>query len=389
MRILVLGAGLQGTACAHDLLRQKDVERVTLADLHPEKAARTLADGDRVRSIRLDFQDTEELARAMEEHQIVLSAAPYHLNDRLAELAIEARCHFADLGGNTEVLRRQMAMDARASEVGVTIVPDVGLAPGLVNVLAVEGIRRLDRVREVRMFVGGLPEKPRPPLSYQLVYSLEGALDYYTAPSWVVREGRLLQVDALSEVEELEFEGLGRLEAFHTAGGASLLPWSYEGEVERLEYKTLRYPGHADIMRIIRELGLLSREPVEVKGQQVAPRDVFVACATPRLTFPGEPDLVVLRVIVEGIRREREVRLTWNLLDRADSRSGLSAMERTTGFSLSITGLFLGRGRMRPGVLPAYEAIPCDPYLEALRERGVDVRYREREREKSAAARKA
>lgn len=380
MKILILGAGLQGSACAYDLLRQPGVAGVTLADLKPAGTGGFLPEDDRLRHHAIDFTDEPALRALMDEHDVVLSAAPYYFNDRLGEVALERGRHFADLGGNLEVLRRQMARDEEARAVGVAVVPDVGLAPGLVNVLAAEAIRRLDETREIRMYVGGLPQQPRPPLNYQVVYSLEGALDYYTTPSCVLRDGRPTEVEALSELEELDFEQLGRLEAFHTAGGASLLPWEHEDRVKRLEYKTLRYPGHARIMRAIRELGLLSEEPVQVGERRVVPRDVFIACATPHLTFP-DPDLVVLRVIAEGTRQGRPVRLTWNLLDRADTETGISAMERSTGFSLAITGLLLGRGMIGPGVRPAYDALPYDEYLEALAERGVRVRFRERERE--------
>jgi lysine 6-dehydrogenase len=111
-----------------------------------------------------------------------------------------------------------------------------------------------------------------------VVYSLEGALDYYTTPSWVLRQGKAVQVDALSEVETQEFPApVGTLEAFHTGGGISTLPFAFEGRIEIMEYKTLRYPGHAAIMRSIRELGLISNDPILVKGRHVVPRDVFIA----------------------------------------------------------------------------------------------------------------
>ncbi len=386
MKIIVLGAGLQGSACAYDLLRREDVEGITLGDLEPEATPPFLESEPRLLRTPLDFSDQDAVRRTMAGHDVVLSAAPYYFNAALARLAIEAGCHFSDLGGNTELLRRQIELDGRAGEAGVSVVPDMGLAPGLVDVLAFEGVRRLDAARRVRMYVGGLPQNPRPPLDYQVVYSLEGALDYYTTPSWVVRDGRAVEVEALSEVEELEFEGLGRLEAFHTAGGASLLPWELEGQVERLEYKTLRYPGHAATMRAVRDLGLLSKEPVTVDSTRVVPRRLFIACVTPRLTHPDDPDLVVLRVIVEGERRGEPTRLVWELLDREDPETGISAMERVTGFSLAITGLFLGRGVIpEPGVAPAYRAIPYDLYLEELKERGIRVRLVE----KAAEARSA
>lgn len=378
MRILVLGAGLQGTACAFDLLRQEDVEAVVLADLRPEGVGELLGRAERLERRQLDFTDEAAVRAAMEEADVALSAAPYWLNLDLARLAADAGAHFADLGGNTEILREQLALSEAAEASGVTLVPDTGLAPGLVDVLAAEGARRLDTARSVRMYVGGLPRDPEPPLNYQVVYSLAGALDYYTTSSWILRDGRLERAEALSGLEEVAFDEVGTLEAFHTGGGASLLPWALEGKVEELYYKTMRYPGHAAVMRPIRELGLLSKEPVEVKGVEVAPRDVFLACVEPRLHRPDAPDLVALRVVAEGERDGEPTRLTWDLLDRRDPETGLSAMERTTGFSLSVTGLFLGRGVIdRRGAFPAFEAIPYEPYVREMAERGVEVRLRE------------
>ncbi|MGH7542216.1 MAG: saccharopine dehydrogenase family protein [Gemmatimonadota bacterium] len=377
MRFLVLGAGRQGSACAFDLLRQPDVDRVTLADLDPGRAE-YLPEDDRLATARADFGDGRRTRELMAEHDVVLSAAPYYLNGDLARIAVETGRHFGDLGGNSEIVRAQLALGEAATAAGCTIVPDIGLAPGMVNVLAAEGIRRLDRTRSLRMYVGGLPQNPLPPLNYQVVYSLEGVLDYYTTPSCILRHGSLAVVEALSDVESLELEGVGRLEAFHTAGGASLQPWELEGQVEELSYKTLRYPGHASIMRAVRDLGLLSESPVEVGGAEVVPREVFLACVGPLLTHPEEPDVVALRVVAEGEREGRGVTLAWDLLDYADPETGISAMERTTGFSLAIVGLLLGRGVIaKRGADPAYRFVPYEPYVAALAERGIEIRYRE------------
>jgi lysine 6-dehydrogenase len=376
MRFLVLGGGLQGSAAAYDLLAQDDVTLVTLADVRADAGASFLPDDDRLHRIALDFSNEEAVRAVMEEHDVVLSAAPYYFNDDLARISIETGCDFSDLGGNTEILFAQLELDRRAKDAGVTIVPDVGLAPGMVNVLAAEGIRRLDAVESAKMYVGGLPQRPVPPLNYQVVYSLEGVLDYYTTPSWIVRDGNPVQVEALTEIEELDFGELGTLEAFHTGGGASILPWRFEGKVNRLEYKTLRYPGHATLMRNIRELGLLSEEPIEVDGREVAPRDVTIAILKPLLTRRNEPDLVALRVVVRGTKDGRPVTHRWDLLDLEDQDRGITAMERTTGYTLSIVGLMMGRNVIdRPGVMPPDEGIPAEPYLAELAKRGIDVRY--------------
>jgi lysine 6-dehydrogenase len=304
-----------------------------------------------------------------------MSAIPYYLNYDMARLAVEAGVHFCDLGGNTEIVFRQKELDTYAKEKRVTVVPDCGLAPGMVNILAQHGIEQLDRVESVKIFVGGLPQHPEPPLNYMLVYSLEGALDYYTTLSWVLRNGKRTQVKALSEREPVRFEQLGELEAFHTAGGLSTMAFRYEGKIPAMEYKTLRYPGHAQIMEDIRSLGLLDTEPVDVKGVKVAPRDAFIATVKPKLTKPNGRDLVALRVVVTGSNNGTKATKSFELVDRYDEKRGVSAMMRTTGYSLSITGLMQVRGQIAPpGVCTPDECVPAEIYIGELRKRGIDIK---------------
>lgn len=377
MRMLVLGAGLQGSACAYDLLQNQAVTGVTIADLHPDRLPPFLeaARDERLRPIRLDVSDDQAVRRAMEGHAAVMSAIPYYYNGPMARFAVESGCHFADLGGNTEIVMEQKKLHDQAKTRRVSVIPDCGLAPGMVNILAAEGIRRVDRPERVKIYVGGLPQNPEPPLNYQIVYSLEGALDYYTTKSWVVRDGEPAQVDALSEIEHVEFpEPVGRLEAFHTAGGISTMPFAYAGKLDLMEYKTLRYPGHADLMRPIRELGLLSMEPIDVKGQRVVPRDLFIAAVTPQLRKPEGRDLVALRVEVSGTKDGAQARTVFQLIDRYDTAHGISAMMRTTGFSLSITGQMQADGRVTEmGVHTPDEAMPFRAYVDELARRGIMI----------------
>src|SRR5205809_1778125 len=303
MRMLVLGAGLQGSACAYDLLQNPEVSQVRLADLRFDHLPEFLKphSGPRLIPTTIDVRDREAVLAVMRESDAVMSAIPYYFNLLLADCAVEAGVHFCDLGGNTEIVFQQKALAERAKEKGVTIIPDCGVAPGMVNILAQYGISQLDSVDSVKIYVGGLPQNPEPPLNYQIVYSLEGVLDYYTTLSWVVRNGKREQVVALSERENVEFEKpVGTLEAFHTAGGLSTMAFRYEGQIPTMEYKTLRYPGHAEIMEAIRDLGLIDNTPVEIKGGfKVIPRDVAIAAMLPKLFKPKGKDLVALRVTVE------------------------------------------------------------------------------------------
>ena len=378
MRMLVLGAGLQGSACVYDLLQNPDVSQVRLADLRFDHLPAFLApfSGKRLIPTALDVRNREAVLALMRESDAVMSAIPYYFNLQLAECAVEAGVHFCDLGGNTEIVFQQKELADKATSRGLTVVPDCGVAPGMVNILAQYGISQLDRVDSLKIYVGGLPQHPEPPLNYQIVYSLEGVLDYYTTLSSVVRNGKRVQVAALSERETVSFPSpVGELEAFHTAGGLSTMAWRYEGEIPTMEYKTLRYPGHAQIMQTIRDLGLLGLEPVEVKGSRVVPRDLFVSVVGPKLTKAKGKDLLALRVTVAGTVANEPAKRQFDLIDRYDEAHGISAMMRTTGYSLSITGQMQARGEVGPaGVWTPDECIPAQRYISELRTRGMDVR---------------
>ncbi len=376
MRFLVLGRGAQGSACAFDLLRSAGVTQVRIADLDVSSLPAFLPTADpRLVPVALDVRSRDAVLAEMAQVDAVLSAIPYYFNGTLAALAVEAGVHFADLGGNTEIVFEQKALDAAAKAKGVTIVPDTGLAPGMINVLAEHGIRSLDTVDSVRLFVGGLPQHPEPPLNYQIVYSIEGVLDYYSTLSWVVRDGKRVQVTALSEREPVQFATpLGTLEAFHTAGGLSTMAWRYEGKIPTMEYKTLRYPGHAELMAAMRDLGLYDSTPIDVKGVQVVPRDVFIAQVGRKLRKPGGTDLVALRVIVAGTKNGTPTTRQYDLLDYYDAEHHITAMMRVTGYTLSITGQLMASRALEPGVHTPDECFPGDRYIAELAARGIMVR---------------
>ena len=378
MRMLVLGAGLQGSACAYDLLQNKRVERVVLADWRldhlPEFIERYRSDV-RLELRQIDARDETTIRTVMKNVDACMNALPYYFNLDVSRIAVEEAVHCSDLGGNTAIVFDQLKLHDAAVASNVSVVPDCGLAPGMVNILAEAGIAQLDQADSVKLFVGGLPQDPQPPLNYQIVYSLEGVLDYYTTPSWVVRDGEPKQVEALSEMETVRFDDpVGTLEAFHTAGGLSTMAWRYKGKIKTMEYKTLRYPGHAEIVRAVRGLGLLDLAPITVKGATVVPRDVFIACAEPKLRKPQGTDMVALRVVVEGKKEGAPKRVTYDLIDRYDQKNGISSMNRTTGYSLSITGQLQADRKLKSGVYTPDQAMPADLYIEELAKRGVQIR---------------
>lgn len=380
MRFLVLGAGAQGSACALDLARSQGVERVVLADLDMSQPRGFLRPylGKMIETRAVDATRADQVRAAMRDVDTVACALPYYFNAPMARLAIEAGAHFCDLGGNTDIVDEQMALSADATAAGVSVVPDCGLAPGMVNILAQGGIDAMDETHSVRMLVGGLPQHPEPPLNYQVVYSLEGVLDYYTTPVLVLEKGAVVEKEALTEVESVDFpEPLGRLEAFLTAGGISRMPYQYQGRIPSMAYKTLRYPGHAHLVKGMRELGLFDIEPVEVHGHAVSPRDVFIAAVTPHLVDPEGRDLVAMRVIVEGTKGGRPKTVTYDMLDLYDEALGVTAMMRTTGYSLAAVARLQVEGVVPPGARPPYECVPVEAYVRTLGERGIRIERKE------------
>ncbi len=379
MRMLVLGGGLMGRAAAYDMCRQPDVEEVVVADIDPGKAeeAAGVARCEVARPIRLDVRDRDAVLAAMRESDAVLGAVTYAVNLELSKLAIEAGVHWCDMGGNNTVVDAQLELDEQAKAAGVSIIPDTGLAPGVVSPLAMHGVRRMDTVESVRLRVGGLPQRPKPPLDYLLVFSVQGLINEYVEPCVAIRGGRLVDdIEPLVDIEEIEFpEPFGTLEAFNTSGGTSTLPKTLLGIVRELDYKTIRYPGHGRIMRAIFELGLMDSEPIEIGGTRVVPRDVLETLVD-RTVPRAADDVVLVRVTVDGTKDGRPARATYEMIDYADERTGLTAMMRGTAFPSSIVCLMAARGETPPGAVPQELAVDGDRLIEEILARGMPLETR-------------
>jgi lysine 6-dehydrogenase len=378
LRIAILGAGLMGRAAAWDLARQEKISDLLLADADAGTLAsarsfleeRGISPG-RVTTLEVDLSSADGAARAMDGSRAVLSAAPYHMNADLATRAVEVGSSFCDLGGNPTVVDRELELHDAAQTAGITIIPDCGLAPGTSNVLVAALLEKLPDATEVKLFVGGLPSNPKPPLSYKLVFSPTGLINEYVEPCRVLRDGSICEVPPLTEAEFVDFpEPFGTLEARQTSGGTSTLPRTYQGRLRSLEYKTLRYPGHYTIMEGMLALGLLSREPVEVNGFPVSPRQLIEDRLAETLT-DDDTDVVLLRATA---RSDDGAVVGFRMIDRHDQATGLSAMQRTTSLPAAITTLMLADGTISTaGALPPEKAVRPGLFLQALAERGIRI----------------
>jgi len=369
--MLVLGAGRMGLGAVHDLVSQPDVSGVTVADADGSKARDIAARyGERVTPAQIDCNDDKAVVELMRGHASAISCVNYWLNERLARAAIEAGTNFCDLGGNNDVVDAELALDSRARAANVNVIPDCGLAPGMVAVLVAHGAQQFESLDEIHIRVGGLPQNPKPPLDYQLVFSVEGLINEYIEPARVIRDGRIVTLQSMTEVESLEFpRPFGTMEAFQTSGGTSTLVDTFLGKVRELDYKTIRYPGHCEKFKTMIDLGLCSSEAITVDGAPVKPRRVLGDLLVRNLPH-DEPDVVLVRVEFVGGGK----RLTYDIIDRYDPETGLSAMMRTTAFPASIVALMMARGQTTSkGALPQERCIPPGAFMDELAKRKIEV----------------
>ncbi len=376
MRFLVLGAGMMGSAVAYDLAKASPDNTVLLADIN-EDAARTTARaiGPNVQPHKLDVNDAAALDALLQGCSVVVSAVSYSVNERITRAAIAGGVHMCDLGGNNDVVDRQMAMDAAAKTRNVTVLPNCGLAPGLINILAAAGMSAFDAVDSIALRVGGLPRNPRPPLNYQIVFSAEGLLNEYIEPAEILENGELKTVPSMTGLEELSFPlPYGRLEAFYTSGGLSTLTRTLRSKVGRLDYKTIRYPGHCERFKLLLDIGFATSEPILNAGGSVrTSRELFTELLKRRLDGDG-PDVVLARATLTGTKNGGKQTLVYECVDVYDEGTRMTAMMRTTAFPTSIAALLLADGRItRRGVFPPEECVPGDIMIAELRKRGIVI----------------
>jgi lysine 6-dehydrogenase len=382
----VLGSGRQGTAAAYDLAVAQDADLVVLFDADAAAAAKAsarvnrLADREVARPQALDATDHDALVAALAPVTAVVCAVPYRFIPGCTAAAIESRTGMVDLGGHTATVLAQLERDPDARAADVAIVPDCGMGPGLNTTLGMYVVEQLEAAgatpTEVRLYDGGLPLDRDAPWGYRSTFDINGLTNEYDGHALFLRDGRLTPVPTLGEVETLEFEGIGPLEAFVTSGGTSTVPYSMKGRLQVYENKTLRYPGHVEAFRAFRDLGLFSEEPMEVDGCRLAPRTFYHALLGPLLTGERVEDVCLMRVVGHGRRRDEEVGLTIDLVDRHDPVTGFSAMERLTGWHAAIMAGFVADGTVEPGVHPVERAMSAGRFLEAFRGRGFEFTER-------------
>lgn len=375
MKLAVIGAGLMGRAAVYDFSRNDNVSKIGVFDID-EQLAKDIAEkygASKAVSGKLDAGDVEAVRDILNDYDAAVSCVTYKYNPGLTRAAIDAHCHLVDLGGNNDVVRTQLEMNDEAAAAGVVIIPDCGLAPGMVSIMAMDGYQKLTKVDSIKIRVGGLPQSARPPLNYQMVFSAEGLINEYWEPCVILDGGKKKTVNPMTEIELLDFDGVGKLEAFYTSGGTSTLPDTFENKVNFLDYKTIRYPGHCQVFKPMLEIGLASRQPIAVGDQQVEPRALLKAVLDKNLSFGGL-DMVLVRVVLEGELDGENKTIVYEIIDRQDTHTGLTAMMRTTAFPAAIIASMAAGGQVdKKGCFPQELAVKSSLFLPELKKRGIHL----------------
>ena len=356
MKILVLGTGMMAHGAVHDLLKQKEVTTVGIGSRDPRKAKKKFTANKKLKFEKVDV--AKDVSKVMKKYDATISCVPYNFNLNLAKCAIKAKRHFIDLGGNNKVVKKELALNKQAKAANITILPDCGLAPGLVNLIATKALKELGgKADKIEIRVGGLPQKPKGALRYEQVFSMHGLINEYKEMSEVIENHKKKLRESLTEIEKLTFPGFKELEAFHTSGGASTLTTTMQKQVKNLNYKTIRFPGHAEMMQTFKEIGYFE-EPLRTDFEKLLHK-----------TLPkGTKDMVLVKVTAQKGKKK----ITYRIYDKAQGK--LTAMMRCTAFPASIIAQMAARGKLKPGAQPQEKVVPLDEFFKELKKRKIELK---------------
>lgn len=337
MKIIVLGAGLVGGPMATDLAKSNDFE-VSVADISEQQLTK-ISTEEKIKTIQADLSDQATLRKLIEGYDLVLSAVPGYMGFQTLKTIIESRKNVIDIAFFPEDL---FELDELAKANKVIAISDMGVAPGMSNILVAYVNEQLDKTRSARIYVGGLPKLRCWPWEYKAVFSPIDVIEEYTRPARFIENNKLITKPALTDPELLEFPMVGTLEAFNSDGLRSLIKTL---DIPDMIEKTLRYPGHIDKIKVLKESGFFNEEAIEINGKKIRPIDFTTSVLFPKWKLEkGEQDITVMKIIVEGIKNGKQIRYEYNLYDEYDHESSIHSMARTTGYTATSTVRLIAEG---------------------------------------------
>ena len=386
MKIAIIGAGPVGSAITRVLMNQDEIKALIVLDRNGavlDKLKEHFSDHpgvSRLRTFRVGMEERSSIITLVKGFDVMISALPFQFNLELTRIAIEVGCHFLDLGGSDKVYEEQRKLNNRAKQNGSYILPNCGLAPGLLNIIAWSGFRQFETVSSIQMMSGGLPVHPRPPLNHHLSFSAEAFLNEHLPPVLAVRDGQPVDIEPMSGLEPITFQSrpeMETLEAFYTGGHISTLAYSLRGSVGNLSYKTIRHRGNHTVMQALIELGLADDRIIDI-GTSMTYRDFLIRKLRKRLP-ENLPDIVLAKVIIDGrngsTEDNKDQRRIFELTYEYHPDDGHSAVMNSTALPTAEIALMIGRGdiNIEPGVHPPEQVVPEEPFLEAMKQHGIEI----------------
>ena len=342
-KIVVLGSGMVGSAIALDLAK---MHQVLAVDLN-EDNLQIIKQNPKIQTQISDLSQAENIQKVIADCDLVVNAVPGFMGFQTTKTVIEAGKNIVDISFFPE---DSLELDELAKEKNVIAVVDCGVAPGMGNVIIGHHNATME-VDSYECYVGGLPFKRTWPFEYKAPFSPIDVIEEYIRPARYIKDGKLVTMPALTESEYLDFNEIGTLEAFNTDGLRSLLQTM---DIPNMAEKTMRYPGHRELMQIFRDSGFFSPEHIDINGASIRPIDITTALLFPQWKLnPGDKELTVMKIIIEGLENEQPRRYTYDLLDHYDETTQTSSMARTTGYTCTaIVDLVLNGDFQRIGISP-------------------------------------
>jgi len=379
-KFCVLGGGRQGTAIAYDLLKFGSPSNVIIADIDLHQAQvsaernRSLLNTDKVLAMQVNVNDENQMLDLLKDVDVLISAVPYHLNTKVTDFAIESSTSMVDLGGHTGIVQAQLARSSEANERGITIVPDCGMGPGMNVTMALLAMEQLDNPKHVRIWDGGLPLNPVEPWNYASFFNINGLTNEYDGDAFFIKDSKVVQVPCFEDIEILSFGGkIGDLEAAVTSGGLSTMPWTYEGQLETLENKTLRYFGHWEQMITFRQLGLFDLKPIQFNNQEIIPREFYHQLLEPKLNSNSKEDVCIMRTEAIGEKDGMFKKAIVETLEYYDDKTNFYAMEKWTGWHASMMAIRIANKELSPGAISVENAMTGSYFLKEGKKRGYKI----------------
>ena len=376
MRIIVLGCGNIGAVISQDLAKSLPSAEIAMADMDKsrvEEAVNKIGQKN-VSAVQVDASNSKELVSILGKHDLAVDALPGWLGYRVCKAAVSAKVDMVDVSYMPEDV---MKLNNAALKAKIYLIPDCGMSPGIGNILVGHAVSRLDKVESIHILNGGLPEKPVPPLGYIITWSVSDLIDMYFRKVNIIKNKKKVQVEPMTGLEETEFPGVGKLEAFYTDGLRTLL--HSIRNVNEMWEKTFRYPGHVEKIKLLKALGWFDEKPVKIGNLDVVPRDIAARLLERKLKRPEIPDIVAMLIEVEGLKGNKRIRYTYHLFDKYDKKHNVTSMARTTAYTASVIAqLATRKAIVEKGVIPPEKLGMKNQiyrrFLGMMRKRGVRIR---------------